>query len=120
MGSTVYPTRLFSGTSPTIAPPQQPQHMYTSPASRLNNSYSPQYPINDYFVGHVCSGNPPQFSLHSMNGTTVPPPDSTTNYTCIGAPVGQGFPLVGGNGGGGSGSRDMSPSTVNRNHQDGF
>nr|KAJ0194548.1 hypothetical protein LSAT_V11C800404950 [Lactuca sativa] len=125
MGSTVYPTRLFSGTSTTIlppAPPQPPPQMYTSPTPRLSNTYSSQYPsshmINDYFVGHVCSNNPPPFSLQNINGTTVPPPDSTNNYTCIGAPVGQGFTVAGGSGGGGG--TDMSPSLVNRYHQDGF
>ncbi|XP_024989898.1 zinc finger protein JAGGED-like, partial [Cynara cardunculus var. scolymus] len=118
--NTVYPTRLFSGNSSTILPPAPSQpaapHMYTSPASRLNIPYSSQYPpSHDYFVGHVFSSNQP-FSLQSSNGNTAPPPDSTTNYTCIGAPVGQSFPLGGGSGGG----RDMSPSPVNRYHQDGF
>lgn len=121
MGSTVYPTRLFSGSSTTVLPPQPtatPPHMYTSPTSRMNNNpYSSQYPINDYFVGHVCSTNPPPFTLQNMSGTSVPPPpESSTNYTCIGAPVGQSFTLAGGSNSG----RDMSPSLVNRYHQDGF
>ncbi|KAI3696225.1 hypothetical protein L1987_79236 [Smallanthus sonchifolius] len=116
MGSTVCPTRLFSGTSTTILPPPPPpppsqpaQHMYTSQASRLNNPYSSQYPINDYFIGHVCSGNPPSFSLQTV-------PDSTNNYTCVGAPIGQSFTLAGGSGGG----MEMSASPVTRYPQDGF
>ncbi|KAK1416142.1 hypothetical protein QVD17_31930 [Tagetes erecta] len=82
----VYPTKLFSDTSTTTLSPVPP-HMYTSPASRHNNPYSSQY--SDYFVGHV-SGNPPPFSLHNFNNTIPPPGDSTTNYTCIGAPVAEG------------------------------
>ncbi|KAJ9554066.1 hypothetical protein OSB04_018111 [Centaurea solstitialis] len=133
MASTIYPTRLFSGNSPAIlpqGPPSQPAppHMYASPGSRLNVPYSSQYPpppSHDYFVGHVCSNNQP-FSLQSNNGSTAPPGDTstttttstTTNYTCIGAPVGQSFPLGGGSGGGGG--REMSPSPINRYHQDGF
>ncbi|MFS7993263.1 hypothetical protein Hanom_Chr12g01092051 [Helianthus anomalus] len=64
MGGTVYPTRLFSGSSATILPPPppsqpppQPQphhHPYASLPSRLTNPYLSQYSnsqfINDYFV----------------------------------------------------------------------
>ncbi|KAF5794101.1 putative transcription factor C2H2 family [Helianthus annuus] len=107
----VYPTKLFSDTSTTILPPQPPPHMYTSSASRLNNPY----PMNDYFVGHVCSGNAPPFTLQNMNGATAPPPESANNYTCIGAPVGQSFTLSEGSGG-----REMSQSPARRYHQDGF
>nr|XP_043614132.1 zinc finger protein JAGGED-like [Erigeron canadensis] len=87
MGSTVYPTctRLYSaGTTSTT--------MYPSPSSsRLNNTNpysSSQYPINDYFVGHVCPNNAPPFTIQSISTSSVPPPDTTNNYTCIGAPVG--------------------------------
>ncbi|XP_071687257.1 uncharacterized protein [Rutidosis leptorrhynchoides] len=129
MGSAVYPTRLFSGTSTTVLPPPPPQqtppNMYTSSASRVNNNnhpYSSQYPINDYFVGHVCSTPnppPPPFSLQNITGTSVPPPlpESSTNYTCIGAPVGQSFTFAAGSN---TGTIDMTPSLVNRYHQDGF
>ncbi|KAK9060016.1 hypothetical protein SSX86_020720 [Deinandra increscens subsp. villosa] len=124
MGSTVYPTRLFSGTSTTILPPppppQQTQHMYTSSGPRLGTNYSSQYPpshrISDYFVGHVCNGNPPSFSLQNANGVNAATPDSSGNYTCVGAPVTQSFTFNGGIGGG----ADMSPSTVTRYPQDGF
>ncbi|GJS82316.1 zinc finger protein JAGGED-like protein [Tanacetum coccineum] len=114
IGSTLYPARPFSETSTTILPPVPPQpaqHMYTSPGSRLNNHYLSQYPLtyptntinpmNDYFVGHICS-------------TGNPPPDSTNNYTCIGAPVVQSFTFGGGSGASG---RNMSTSTVNRYHE---
>ncbi|KAJ0488921.1 putative transcription factor C2H2 family [Helianthus annuus] len=102
MGSTVYPTRLLSGTSTTMLPPQQAPHMYTSPASRLTNPYTSQYPpSNDYFIGHVCSSNPPSFTVQNLSGFASPPPESTSNYTCVGAPVGQSFTLAGGSGGGG-------------------
>ncbi|XP_076900937.1 zinc finger protein JAGGED-like [Bidens hawaiensis] len=108
MGSTVYPTRLFSGTSTTMLPPPPPQqpapHMYTSPASRLTNPYTSQYPpshsVNDYYIGHVCSTNPPPFNVHNLSTFTTPPPESTSNYTCVGAPVGQSFTLAGGSSGG--------------------
>lgn len=98
----VYPTRMFSTSSPIIPPPPppppppQPQaapYMYTSPPRIL--SFHTQYPappppVNDYFVGHVLS--------NSSFGAT--PTDG--NYTCIGAPVGHGF-ANGGSGGGGGG-----------------
>ncbi|KAL8224356.1 hypothetical protein R6Q57_019831 [Mikania cordata] len=120
MGSTVYPARLFPGTSTTILPPPLPPqpapHMYTSPASRLSNHYSSQYPINDYFIGHVCSGNPQSFNLQNLTGVTTPPPECSNSYTCVGAPVGQSFTLAGGSGG----ATDMSPSPVTRYPQDGF
>ncbi|KAL8463277.1 hypothetical protein ACS0TY_034067 [Phlomoides rotata] len=77
----MYPTRMFPP-----PPPQPPQYMYGSPPRIL--SFHSQYPtgaaaVNDYFVGHA-----------------VP---NESNYTCIGAPVGHGFP-----GGGGGGGRDLS------------
>ncbi|KAD2804279.1 hypothetical protein R6Q59_030202 [Mikania micrantha] len=105
MGSTVYPTKPFPDPSTTMSPPPPPPapRMYTSPTSRLNNHpYSSQHPpipshwpIHDCFIGHVSSGNPPPFSLHNSNPATAPPPEGTSNYTCIGAPVGQSFTLAG-------------------------
>ncbi|KAF2317781.1 hypothetical protein GH714_041093 [Hevea brasiliensis] len=89
----VYPTRLFSGSSSALlppAPPPQPPHqpyLYTSP-SRLPpypSQYSHQQPINDYYIGHVLNNNSSQ-AYQSM--TYIGGQES--NYTCIGAPVGHG------------------------------
>ncbi|KAI3730582.1 hypothetical protein L1987_61753 [Smallanthus sonchifolius] len=80
---------------PAVPPPQPSPRMYTS------------HPVNDYFLGHVCSGNPPAFSLQSS------PAENTNNYTCIGAPVGQSFTLA-------QGSREMAQSPITRYHQHGF
>ncbi|KAI3733958.1 hypothetical protein L6452_13417 [Arctium lappa] len=86
--SSLYPPRLFSGTSTTILtppppPPQPPhqQHMYTSLPSRL---YSSQYPnsqtsINNYFVDHYVSCSSPQLNLQNLSCTSLPSPDSTYN-----------------------------------------
>ncbi|XP_071700551.1 zinc finger protein JAGGED-like [Rutidosis leptorrhynchoides] len=116
MGTTLYPTILFSGTPTTVLPPPPPQqtppHMYTSSTSQLinnNHPYSSQYPINDYFVPHFHFTNnpPPPFSFPNITGTSIqpppPPPESSTNHTCISALVGQSFTLEGSNTG-----RDMS------------
>ncbi|XP_034682333.1 zinc finger protein JAGGED-like isoform X2 [Vitis riparia] len=113
----VYPTRMFSGSSSTLlTPPPQP-YLYASP-SRLV-SYPSQYPppsMNDYYVGHVLSSGS-QYSHPGLNYGGA----SDSNYTCIGAPVGHGFPPSngggrgselggsgGGGGGGGGGGRDGS------------
>ncbi|CAA3019494.1 Hypothetical predicted protein [Olea europaea subsp. europaea] len=87
----MYPTRVYSGSSTLLPPtppgqppaPPPPPYMYTS-LSRLLPFHSqyPSPPVNDYFVGHALSG--------SNSSYAAPPPD--TNYTCIGAPVGHGFP----------------------------
>ncbi|KAI3817194.1 hypothetical protein L1987_10983 [Smallanthus sonchifolius] len=116
MGSTVYPTKLFPDITTTILPPVPPPQptprMYTYSSQR-----PPSHPVNDYFLGHVCSGNPPAFSLQStLNRATTPPAENTNNYTCIGAPVGQSFTLAEGSGGG----REMSQSPITRYHQHGF
>ncbi|KAG5236907.1 hypothetical protein OIU78_004886 [Salix suchowensis] len=90
----VYPPRLFSGSSSTLlpAPPaQHPRQSYLStPPSRLPayNSQYPQQPINDYYIGHVLSNTSQTYPSHknmnySMGG-------SESNYTCIGAPIGHG------------------------------
>ncbi|XP_011076732.1 zinc finger protein JAGGED-like isoform X2 [Sesamum indicum] len=103
----MYPTRLFSTSSPLIPappppPPPQPQaasYMYASPPRLL--SFASQHPaappVNDYFVGHVLSNS------NSSYGATQP--SEGNHYTCIGAPVGHGF---GNTGGGGGGVRDVS------------
>ncbi|XP_019180329.1 PREDICTED: zinc finger protein JAGGED-like [Ipomoea nil] len=126
----IYPTRLFSGTStntliPTPPPPGQPPpvqpYVYASPP-RLQVSFpSSHYPVNDYFVGHVLPT-----TQSSPSYASAAPPE--TSYTCIGAPVGHGV-LPSGRGssegvpGGGVAVRDMSlysnASPINR-FQDGF
>ncbi|KAL5761303.1 hypothetical protein ACOSQ2_020141 [Xanthoceras sorbifolium] len=110
----VYPPRLFSGSSSTTLapppqpppplPPQPPQQPYTYPSpSRLSSYPSHQYPppphhhINDYYVGHVLSSSssgtphssqyPHHQNLNYMGSGGAP----ESNYTCIGAPVGHGF-----------------------------
>lgn len=70
----MYPTRMFSPPSPLIPPPPQ-QYMYASPP-RILSFHSA---ANDYFVGHALPNE--------------------SNYTCVGAPVGHGFPSGGGGGG---------------------
>ncbi|XP_038694906.1 zinc finger protein JAGGED-like [Tripterygium wilfordii] len=71
---------------PPTMPPQGPHQplLYTSPIPLV--PYPSQYPqqqppINDYYVGHPTT----QYHLNYMG---MPGPDST-NYTCVGAPVGQ-------------------------------
>ncbi|XP_019226551.1 PREDICTED: zinc finger protein JAGGED-like isoform X1 [Nicotiana attenuata] len=96
----VYPTRLFSGNSTTLLPPgqppqppHQPPYMYPSPPRLL--SFSSQYPTghsNDYFVGHVLSGNSHSSTPNNFMGSSTLP-DGSNNYTCIGAPIGHGLGL---------------------------
>ncbi|KAL1553583.1 zinc finger protein JAGGED-like isoform X1 [Salvia divinorum] len=64
----VYPTRLIP------PPPHGGGYMYASPPRMV--SFHTQYPGSaaDYFVGHVLGGG-----------------EGENSYTCIGAPVGQGF-----------------------------
>ncbi|CAH1431305.1 unnamed protein product [Lactuca virosa] len=63
IGSIVYPTRLFSGTSTTMLHqlPQSYQHVYSSLPSRLNITYSSEHYnsqlINDYFADQYVSTN---------------------------------------------------------------
>ncbi|KAF7133405.1 hypothetical protein RHSIM_Rhsim09G0107600 [Rhododendron simsii] len=130
----VYPTtRLFPSSPSTILPPPPPpqphqaSYMYTSPS--YPSQYSP-HQANDYFLGHVLSGNN-QYGSPNHNYATAAPRDSS--YTCIGAPVGHAFPPGGGGGrgsdvaassGGRGGGRDVSlqhldPASNNR-FQDGF
>jgi hypothetical protein len=87
--------RFFTG-SPSTQLPQPPQpYLYSSPPRPMSfPTPYPQHPMNDYYVGHVLSSNQ-QCSHPNLNYGA---PDSS--YTCIGAPVGQGFAP-----GGGSGSR---------------
>ncbi|XVE75198.1 hypothetical protein DITRI_Ditri12bG0076400 [Diplodiscus trichospermus] len=113
----VYPPRLFSGSSSTLMPPPiQPPQPYLHPSPSRLSSYPSQYPthtMNDYYVGHVLGSSSSQYPQQNLN--YVGAPDS--NYTCIGAPVGHGFGLgssrgadLGGPGGGGAGGRDVSLS----------
>ncbi|XP_054775808.1 zinc finger protein JAGGED-like [Prosopis cineraria] len=69
-----------SSSAPPQPPPQPAQpYIYASPSSRPISSYPSHYnsshQVNDYYVGHV---------LHNYVG-------DSSSYTCIGAPVGQGF-----------------------------
>ncbi|WJX21392.1 hypothetical protein P8452_10835 [Trifolium repens] len=96
-----------SGSSSSIhvpPPPQQQQYIYASSPSRPTMSYPthliPQHhQINDYhrMTHHVISNNN---SHHNMNYVAAGASGGESSYTCIGAPVGQGFP--------------DNPSTINR------
>ncbi|KAK7357787.1 hypothetical protein VNO80_17083 [Phaseolus coccineus] len=83
--------RYFSGSSSTHMPPPAPApvppqpYLYTSPTRPVSfgSSHFPhQHAVNDYYVGHVMSGS----HGHYVGGGG----ESTSSYTCIGAPVGQG------------------------------
>nr|XP_027098197.1 zinc finger protein JAGGED-like [Coffea arabica] len=131
----VYPTRLFSGSTPTLLPQGQPSpqspYMYSSP-SRLV-PFPSQFPaVNDYFVGHVVPGGNAAYSSCSPNQAEI----TGNNYTCIGAPVighafngsitrgssttdhhASGGGGVGADDVGGGGSREM---TLYNNHDEGL
>jgi hypothetical protein len=90
----VYPPRLFPGSSSTLlpAPPNQHPHqsyLYTPP-SRLPayKSQYPQQPINDYYIGHVLNNTSQTYPSHQNMNYNMG--GSESNYTCIGAPVGHG------------------------------
>ncbi|BAT93767.1 zinc finger protein JAGGED-like isoform X1 [Vigna umbellata] len=98
--------RYFSGSSSTHMPPAAPApvapqpYLYASPTRPVSfgSSHFPhQHAVNDYYVGHVMSGS----HGHYVGGGGG---ESTSSYTCIGAPVGQG----GGFGSGGGGGKDGS------------
>ncbi|KAE8686901.1 hypothetical protein F3Y22_tig00111027pilonHSYRG00442 [Hibiscus syriacus] len=79
----VYPPRIFPGSSSMLIPPPPPEpYLHPSP-SRLSS-----YPINNYYIGHVLgsSGSSSQYPQQNLNYHG--PQDS--NFTCIGAPVGHG------------------------------
>ncbi|GMJ13138.1 JAGGED [Hibiscus trionum] len=93
----VCPPRIFSGSSSTLIPPtlQPPQpYLHPSPSRLGSSSYPSQYSphgINDYYVGHVLgvSSNLSHSQHHQQNLNYLGGSDS--NYTCIGAPVGNMF-----------------------------
>ncbi|XP_061360648.1 zinc finger protein JAGGED-like [Gastrolobium bilobum] len=70
----------FSNHMPEPLVPPQQQYLYgTAPSRRFSfPSHYSQHPVNDYYVGHVLSGNLNYEATESV-------------YTCIGAPVGQAF-----------------------------
>ncbi|MBA0613811.1 hypothetical protein Godav_014175, partial [Gossypium davidsonii] len=93
---TVCPPRLFSASSNLMPPTPilQPPQPYLQPSpSRLSSSHLPQYPahsVNDYYVGHALGSSTlshSQYHPQNLNYLGV----SDSNYTCIGAPVGNGF-----------------------------
>ncbi|KAF1879165.1 hypothetical protein Lal_00047837 [Lupinus albus] len=100
---TVPPLRLpryFSASSssthipPPPPPPPTAQYLYASPSRppvSFPSHFPPQHTVNDYYVGHVL--NPIHHNYMSVAGSGGGDSDS---YTCIGAPVGQGFSGGGG------------------------
>ncbi|KAF5751922.1 zinc finger protein JAGGED [Tripterygium wilfordii] len=117
-------SRLYPGSS-SVTPPQGPHQplLYTSPTRLVPypSQYPLQQPINDYYVGHALTPQQyPHQNLNYMGG-----PDSSNNYTCVGAPVGQvlghrsgrGSSDMGGAGGGGrDGSVQEEGLNWGRNH----
>ncbi|KAE8702371.1 Detected protein of unknown function [Hibiscus syriacus] len=85
----VYPPRMFPGSSSTLIPPPPPQPYLHS--------------IDDYYVGHVLGSS--QYPQQNLN--YIGPHDP--NYTCIGAPVGFG-PSPSCGGATDFGGRDLSTS----------
>jgi len=92
-----FPTS-FSAAGSSSSTPQQAsqlqQYLYSSPSRPM--SFPPHLVPHDYRVSHVMSNNGQQYVAGG----------GESSYTCIGAPVGQGFP-------------DHHPSTINR-FQDGM
>uniref|UniRef100_A0A2C9VNN8 C2H2-type domain-containing protein n=1 Tax=Manihot esculenta TaxID=3983 RepID=A0A2C9VNN8_MANES len=121
----VYPTRLFSGSSSGLLPPAPPQpphqpYLYTSP-SRLTpypSQCSHQQPINDYYIGHVLNNNSSQ-SYPSHQSMTYNMVGQESNYTCIGAPSGGRVELGKELAGGAGSQHHLDPPSINR-FQDGF
>ncbi|GAB4828843.1 hypothetical protein Ancab_018503 [Ancistrocladus abbreviatus] len=99
----IYPTRLFTGSSSTLLPPRaptppfppphQPPYLYPSPSHLVTYPTSSHYPApnpvnHDYFVGHALPTNASHFSQGTLSYTSPGAPESSSsNYTCIGAPV---------------------------------
>ncbi|CDP00627.1 unnamed protein product [Coffea canephora] len=123
----VYPTRLFSGSTPTLLPQGQPSpqspYMYSSP-SRLV-PFPSQFPaVNDYFVGHVVPGGNAAYS--SCRGGGVGADDvgggrsremTLYNNHDEGLNWGRSGSCTGG--AGGTTQKRLDPSLINR-FQDGF
>ncbi|KAI4313920.1 hypothetical protein L6164_026862 [Bauhinia variegata] len=120
-------SRCFSGSpstnlTPSPPPPPPPpsqQYLYTSPSRHIMSfpSHYPQHghPVNDYYVGHVLGSSTTQpyghSHHHNMNYVSgAAPAAESSSYTCIGAPVGQGFTAGAGRGSdvAGGGGKDVS------------
>ncbi|CAH9105390.1 unnamed protein product [Cuscuta epithymum] len=123
----MYSTRtMFPGTSTAAAaiPPPPPPPGQRPPQPYTYASH-PQYPVNDYFVGHVLST-----TQSNPNNYAAAVPNLENSYTCIGAPVKHGALPGGGVGSlgavptSGGGGRDMQPLYTNAppisRFQDGF
>ncbi|KAK2405324.1 C2H2 and C2HC zinc fingers superfamily protein [Trifolium repens] len=125
MGDPTMPLRFpryFSGSSssthipPPPPPPPQPTqpYLYTSPSRPVSfpTHIIPQHPMNEYHVGHVMSSNHHQQygGLQHMNYVGGAG-GGESNYTCIGAPVGQGFVP-------GSGGAEKGQNHHHQQHQD--
>lgn len=96
MGDPTVPLRFpryfsASSSSSTHIPPPPPQpYLYASPSRPAVSFPTPQFPqhaVNDYYVGHVLSST----STHQNYAAAAGSESGGGSYTCIGAPVGQGF-----------------------------
>ena len=101
---TRFPRYMSASSTKHISPPPPPPPPYMYP--------SPPPPSSSYYVGHV---------LHNYGGE----PSSAAGYTCIGAPVGQGFigkdsSLHNNNNQDDALNWGRTYSAINRFHQDGF
>lgn len=114
MGDQTIPMRFpryFSGSSSTHIPPPPPPpqpsqpYLYSSPTRPVSfpTHLIPQHPMNEYHVGHVMSSSHHQ-QYHNMN-YVAGAGGGESSYTCIGAPVRQGF--IPGSSGGKDHHQDM-------------
>ncbi|KAJ4974620.1 hypothetical protein NE237_007794 [Protea cynaroides] len=144
----VYTTRLFPGSSSSILPPPTPPpqpYLYSSSSRFVSFPTPTPHPLNDYLLGHVMPSKNQRNPNQNYIGTA-----ESSNYSCIGAPLGHGFAsdelsasALGGGADGsqirnqqderltnwgrsysyeGSGTQQhrLDPSSINRFHDDGF